>query len=131
MNAGVFDARSKVVRDLASAFTEGSDSDSWTQGNVYRQVLMPLGQEVMRLEEVLDQLATCANMLCYAARDSESAERLASHRIIEGMEFEVMRAAWLLGELTEASRIHGLIGEHSESACPLCVGEEAFNHASG
>lgn len=53
MSGSLFDARSQVVRDLASAFTEGSDSDAWSQGDVYRDVLAPLGEEVLRLEHYL------------------------------------------------------------------------------
>lgn len=75
------------------------------------------------LRDVLDQLATCANMVCTAVREED---QIKFHYGLQGMEFEVMRAAWLLGEQDEARRIHALVGDHSPDACPVCVGDDAY-----
>lgn len=81
----------------------------------------PVDRDAMR--DVLDQLASCANIVCAAVRDEEP---WSFHIGLEGLEFEVMRAAWLLGEHDEALRIHALVGEHSPNACPCCVGDDAY-----
>jgi hypothetical protein len=75
------------------------------------------------LRDCLEQLASCANILCTAIREEDG---IALHYGVQGTEFEVMRAAWLLGEPDEASRIHKLVGDHSPKCCPVCSGEEAF-----
>jgi hypothetical protein len=90
---------------------------------VQGQDVLALCREVRRLRNCLDQLASCANILCTAIREEDG---IALHYGVEGTEFEVMRAAWLLGEQEEAKRIHGLVGDHSPKACPVCSGLEAF-----
>lgn len=78
------------------------------------------------IREEYDHIASLCNMICEANRDPESVERLAAHHILEGMEFAVMRAAWILGEHPEAHRLHARIGPHASTNCPVCVGDKAF-----